>query len=158
MRKNIRHLTVIELWYITIAVKELAIARVLHAAKPTGKIVKALKQKCAKINFATHSRKVKIDRIAWAIAATSSRVPWRSDCLIQVMAAERWMRRLHFPTSFFLGVAKDPSGALRAHAWLRHGETIVAGSTGDGYMTLIEPKPNEETNKAWDSLEGRNFS
>lgn len=127
--------------YLIVATKELFVARLWHAIEPTSRIIESLHSsswhgipdRCEPPSGPD------LNRLTWALSAASARVPWRSDCLIQVMAANRWLRRYNIQPSFFLGVAKDADSALRAHAWLSHGATIVAGSRGDGYTTLIEP-------------------
>ena len=77
--------------------------------------------------------------MAWAIAAVARRVPWRSDCLVQVMAGDAWLRRCGLTGDFHLGVAKDPGGAFKAHAWLTYRGIVVAGGSGEGFENLIEP-------------------
>ena len=67
-------------------------------------------------------------RLSWAIGAAAARVPWRSDCLLQAMAADRWLRRCGMQPEFFLGVTKDAGGQLEAHAWLRCGDAMVTGA------------------------------
>lgn len=126
--------------YLVVAIKELFIARIRHAIEPAGKIVEALQRSSShEVTDSEHSSGLDLTRLAWALGAAAARVPWRSDCLIQVMAAERWLRRHQIPSSFFLGVAMDTNGALRAHAWLRHDATVVAGSSGEGFSILIGP-------------------
>lgn len=69
-----------------------------------------------------------LDRVSWAITATASRVPWRSDCLVQAMAARRWLEAHGLSSQLRLGVGKDETGAMRAHAWLLHdGHPITGG-------------------------------
>jgi hypothetical protein len=80
-----------------------------------------------------------LERVRWAIAAAAQRVPWRSDCLLQVMAADRLLRREGGDGEFHLGVAKAHDGSLRAHAWLTCGGMVVAGGSGDGFMALLKP-------------------
>jgi hypothetical protein len=137
--------------YLVVATKELFFARLRHAVEPTGRIVESLHRSSS--NGVRDSSEIEsgpnLTRLAWALGAASTRVPWRSDCLIQVMAADRWLRRHHIQSSFFLGVAKDAGGALRAHAWLRHGATIVAGASGDGYATLVEPHRSSGKDLLW---------
>ena len=49
----------------------------------------------------------------------------RWDCLLQAVAADRWLRRYGMQPKFFVGVQKDTRGQLEAHAWLRCGDVIV---------------------------------
>ena len=71
-------------------------------------------------------------KAAWAIEAAAAYVPWRSDCLIRVMAATLWLRRKGYRPVFHLGVAQEGQAPLKAHAWLSlHGEVIVGGTDED---------------------------
>lgn len=68
-----------------------------------------------------------IDRVAFAIPRAAARVPWRSDCLVQALAARRWLERRGIGSRLRIGVRKDQSASLAAHAWLRAGDRIVVG-------------------------------
>jgi len=63
------------------------------------------------------------------------RVPWRSDCLIQALAARRWLARAAAPSDVCIGVRKDEQG-FQAHAWLKVGERIVTGGDISSYAEL----------------------
>lgn len=72
-----------------------------------------------------------MELISWAIGTAAHRVPWRADCLIQAMAASRWLRQLQAPWQFHIGVRREPDGQLAAHAWLAVGRKIVTGHLDD---------------------------
>ncbi len=74
-------------------------------------------------------RRLDLDQVAWAITAVASRVPWRSDCLVQAMAARRWLSSHGLPSQLRLGVGRNEHGAMSAHAWLLHENTPVTGGT-----------------------------
>lgn len=63
-------------------------------------------------------------RVGWAVAAAARRVPWRSECLEQAVAAKVMLRRRGIDSTLYLGVARDP---FEAHAWLRVGTLHVTG-------------------------------
>jgi hypothetical protein len=127
--------------YLASAVKELLIARIQFATRPVGDILRKLRNEQLSSDGEVGSRTCKVDvgRLSWAIGAAAARVPWRSDCLLRVMAADRWLRRSKARPGFFLGVAKNSSGALEAHAWLRLGNLEVTGGSGTGFTALMEP-------------------
>ena len=129
---------------MAIAAKELLLARVRHATRPTGQIVRELRQRSLQNanNSACTACDIDIQRLSWAISVAAARVPWRSDCLIQAMAAVRWLRRHHLLADFHLGVAKDEQGGLKAHAWLCYGDLTVTGGQYDEFIRLIEPPAN----------------
>ena len=73
-----------------------------------------------------------IDRVAFAIPRAAARVPWRSTCLVQAIAARRWLASLGVGSQIRLGARKAGDGAIDAHAWLEaDGRVIVGGETGD---------------------------
>ena len=127
--------------YLFIAVKELMLARIRHAIFPISQILQALRRPSFEnVNSAVPpSADVDIQRLAWALGAASRRVPWRSDCLLQVMAADRWLRRHQIVPDFNLGVTKDEQGQLVAHAWLEYKGVTVTGGDTRTFQKLIEP-------------------
>jgi hypothetical protein len=69
-----------------------------------------------------------IRTIVWAVEAASRRIP-RATCLTQAIAAQLLLRCFGFGATFCIGVARQPDGAFRAHAWLeRQGRPILGGS------------------------------
>jgi hypothetical protein len=126
--------------YLSVAIKELAIARVRHATLPAGQIVRALERRdLTDVAGAPARGNLDIERLAWAIGAAAARVPWRADCLLAAMAADRWLRRHNRQPDFFLGASKDTAGKFSAHAWLHCDGMVVTGGSGAGYSRLIAP-------------------
>jgi hypothetical protein len=82
-----------------------------------------------------------LDRVAYTIPAIAMRVPWRSDCLVQALAARRWLSRAGIPSDVCLGVRKDEPD-FRAHAWLKVHERVVTGGDISGYAELPPAKIN----------------
>ena len=76
-----------------------------------------------------------LDRVSYAIGFMSARVPWRSDCLVQALAAHRWLQRASVSSDVCLGVRKDEQG-FKAHAWLKVGKRIVTGGDTSIYAEL----------------------
>ena len=68
-----------------------------------------------------------ISRVAFAVPIVAARVPWRADCLVQALAAQRWLRRKGIPTTLHVGVHKEIPAEFEAHAWLMQGGTIITG-------------------------------
>ena len=132
MRKIRRaaHLTLSDWRYLTIASVELFVARIRLSTVAAEKILRELQ---APLSALPQQRsplaKIDVERLSWAIAVAAQHVPWRSDCLVRVMAADRWLRRHHLRPDFYLGVAKDEQGVFAAHAWLRYGDLTVTGGT-----------------------------
>ena len=80
-----------------------------------------------------------VDRVAFAIPRVAARLPWRADCLVQALAAQRWLARQGVATRLTLGVPKDKRPQFEAHAWLSAGDRIVTGGNISGYVPLHRP-------------------
>jgi hypothetical protein len=77
-----------------------------------------------------------VQRISWAVPVAAARVPWRSDCFIQAMAARRWLTRNGVPTVLKIGVCKDPITGFEAHAWLIAEGQVVTGGDISRFVVL----------------------
>lgn len=143
MGKRLVELTAKDWRYLAIALSELAFARLRHACVPAGAIVADLKTRNGAAPRRFRSPQVDAQHLAWAIGAVAGRVPFRADCLLRVMAAERVLRRAGLATEFHLGVAKDGAD-LRAHTWLTCNGEIITGGDASAYTPLISC--NVETN------------
>lgn len=75
------------------------------------------------------------ERVRQAIARAARVVPWRSDCLVQALAARAWLEQLEVPTRLRLG-ARRGAAALRpdTHAWLLCGKLVVTGGSISGFQ------------------------
>jgi len=133
-------LTSADWWYLATATIELLAARIRLSAIAAEKILSELQAplsappRQAKRSLANSD----VERLSWAIAVAAQHVPWRSDCFIKTMAADRWLRRHDLRADFYLGVAKNEQGVFAAHAWLRYGDLTVTGGRYDQFSTLIE--------------------
>ena len=124
--------------YLATAVQELFLARIRHGAQPIGRILRELQE--AGVPYQGGAKgDVDLARLSWAVNAAAARVPWRSDCLVRVMAADRWLRRCQFRPDFYLGAGKNQVGEFEAHAWLHCNGIMVTGGHGEGFATLISP-------------------
>jgi hypothetical protein len=64
------------------------------------------------------------------------RVPWRSDCMVQAMAAQRWLASSNIPSTMTIGVRKDAPEGFGAHAWLQVGDAMVTGGDFSSYVAI----------------------
>ena len=74
-------------------------------------------------------------RVAYMVPIMGERMPWRSDCVVQALAARRWLARGGIASNVCIGVRKDARD-LQAHAWLKVGERIVTGGDVSTYAEL----------------------
>ena len=79
----------------------------------------------------------RIERLRWALTALGRRMPFRADCMIQVLAAERIMLGWGLRPRFFLGVERSAEDGFAAHVWLKLGDQIVTGGPVDGLTVMI---------------------
>jgi Transglutaminase-like superfamily len=78
-------------------------------------------------------------RIAWAISSVSRYVPG-ATCLTQALAAESLLRFYGYEPSLHIGVAKNSSRALEAHAWIDVQGTTIVGNVGVERFTPLKPR------------------
>lgn len=69
-------------------------------------------------------------------------VPWRSDCLVQALAAQHRLASRGIATEVVIGVDKTVQDGFLAHAWLRYGNQVVTGGVVDRYELLLETGDN----------------
>ena len=116
------------------AVSNLAWARrKLGSAAPND----LLQRQAASASAPTADQAELVKRVAIAIPRAASRVPWRSDCLVQALAAERWLAKKGVATVLCIGARKDEQSQFHAHAWLKAGDTIVTGGDIGAYAPLV---------------------
>ena len=66
------------------------------------------------------------DRVAWAVTVASRYLP-AVTCLTQALATQTLLSWYGHPTNLRIGVMKDESGQLQAHAWVESEGAIVIG-------------------------------
>ena len=106
------------LWY-------LAFARIRFGKSSSDEIFRSLPgRKCRTLR--RKPKNEELERMRWAIAAVAARVPWRADCLVQVLAADRWLSAFDVAAQAHVGV-RDHDGKLAAHSWLTADGVVVTG-------------------------------
>lgn len=116
--------------YLRRALWFLILSRLAFALLPTRRILDRLQRGVAEKRRPLDPVDPRL--VAWAVDAIAREVPWRSDCLIQAMAAALWLHRCGRQPRLHLGVRPSGQGSLEAHAWLSlDGKTII-GSTEAG--------------------------
>jgi hypothetical protein len=78
-----------------------------------------------------------IGRVSRAVRTMSRHTWWESQCLVMALAAMKMLRRRGIDSTLYLGTAKDESGRLIAHAWLRSGPYYLTGSEEMGIFTVV---------------------
>ena len=119
------------------AVWALLRARVVFARLPGGALIQRLSTEHA-ADVSQQANKDELLQISWAIGAAAGVLPWRTDCLIRCLAAERMLSRRAMSGQFHLGVAKEGENALSAHAWMTCEGVAIAGGDGFGFEPLLD--------------------
>lgn len=82
-----------------------------------------------------------VQRVAFAVPRMARYLPWRTDCLVQALAAQRWLRVWGIPCRLVLGVGTRPGtrqladgSGIGAHAWLLVQDICVIGGDVSDYV------------------------
>lgn len=78
--------------------------------------------------------------VAYIIPRVAARLPWRADCLIQALAAQRWLGRHGVASYITIGTGLDKDAQFRAHAWLNVGDLVITGGEISAYTPLLSPE------------------
>ena len=71
-----------------------------------------------------------------AVTKVCTHTPWQSQCLVQALTAKKLLNKRSLPCTLYMGVAKDESNQLIAHAWLRCGNVYVTGGHNKDRFTV----------------------
>ena len=77
-----------------------------------------------------------VESVAYIIPRVAVRLPWRADCLVQAIAAKRWLKTSGIGSIIHFGVPRESQRDFEAHAWLTVGEHVVTGGDISGYTPL----------------------
>lgn len=83
----------------------------------------------------------KLARISYVLPRLSDRLPWRSDCLVQAIAAQNWLAASNMYGEIRIGVENPKDAAFGAHAWLVYDECVVTGGDISRYSLLLSAAP-----------------
>lgn len=66
------------------------------------------------------------DAVRTAVERAGRRLPWRTVCIQQGLAAHWLLRRRRFASRLHYGILQEPA-LLKAHVWVTLGEKVVIG-------------------------------
>lgn len=93
-----------------------------------------------------------VELIRKAISRATNNMPWNTVCLPQAIAAKWMCQRRNIRSVMYLGVAKKTDAtsseqdlnamlskqiSIKAHAWLKVGDTIITGRVGHKKFTVL---------------------
>ena len=119
----------------------LGIASFAIAVLPFRRIAAAAARRVIASAAADDVRRREIARIRWAIGACARRLPWRTKCFEQGLAAQWMLGRRQIATTLHYGVARSEDRGLIAHVWLRSGSLDVVGCENSGDFSELARFP-----------------
>jgi len=119
---------------------ELALARYRLGAHPPKELLQRARQLGQPTQAPSPQANSIAARVAFAIPRVAARGPWRSDCFIQAMAAQRWLQRKGIASTLTIGTRKDQTKGFEAHAWLTCNNQIITGGDISSYVPLVTPE------------------
>lgn len=131
---------------LIIASEALLEARIIFARTPAKFLVARLKEPVGNTQSRAFDETAEdqLKRLEWALAAAANVLPWRTDCLIRCIAADKILRRRKLEPNFYLGVRNAPDEDFGAHAWIRCHGIPVAGGEGKEFEVLISPNQEND--------------
>ena len=88
-------------------------------------------------NVNGRSKNEMISLISRAIEQATTHLPWHPVCLPQAITAKLILRHHGIASTLYMGVNKERTGELSAHAWLSTGEFIVTGAANKQDFTVV---------------------
>lgn len=124
------------------AMAELALAnRRLRKSEARDLLTSSAKEGRRGAELSDHQRGL-VMRVAYVVPRVARRMPWRSDCLVQALAARRWLTGQNIPSTLHIGTRKTPGKGFEAHAWLGVADIIVTGwDIADFTQFAVFPPP-----------------
>lgn len=116
----------------------LAWARMLKL-RSFSKVAPSLGQEMVETTFdIDRSNKKFLAQISQTIQMVSHYTFFESECLVQAIAAMKMLERRQIESTLYLGTAKDETGEMIAHAWLRSGPFYITGNAGMEKFTVVK--------------------
>ncbi|MEY8120410.1 lasso peptide biosynthesis B2 protein [Falsihalocynthiibacter sp. BN13B15] len=129
---------------LIISAEALFEARIIFANQPAKTLLARLKKPVSGFPEESGARDQAVDdqlvRLEWALSVAARILPWRTDCLIRCIAADKILRRRNLEPHFYLGVTQQTDTGFGAHAWIRCRGISVAGGEGKEFEVLIGPE------------------
>ncbi|MCP3029176.1 lasso peptide biosynthesis B2 protein [Halobacillus sp. A5] len=76
-------------------------------------------------------------KISQSIQIVSRYTFWESQCMVKAIAAMKMLERRQLSSTLYFGTARDESGEMIAHAWLRCGPYYITGAEGMEKFTVV---------------------
>ncbi|WP_226667516.1 lasso peptide biosynthesis B2 protein [Metabacillus litoralis] len=114
----------------------LGVGRYLKSV-PFSKLATMLGEHMKETTYDLKADKQILRNISQSIKIMSPYTFWESQCLVQAIAAMKMLEKRNIECTLYLGTAKEESGELIAHAWLRSGSLFITGFEGKDKFTVV---------------------
>jgi hypothetical protein len=136
--KQFWQLPIIEKWLLIEASFFLVIARLTIQLIPFKYLAPFLgKNKALSNTLLNQYDQEMIGLVGHSIQRATNNLPWHTVCLPRAMAAKFMLRRRKIGSVLYLGVNKNESSELGAHAWTKAGNQILTGEEDIQNFTVI---------------------
>lgn len=78
-----------------------------------------------------------LKHVGHAIQIMSNHTIWESKCLVKAIAGMKMLEKRQIESTLYLGIARDETGKMIAHAWLRSGPIFITGKEGMERFTVV---------------------
>ena len=116
-------------WLFVEAFVMLGWARILKMI-PFSRIAPTLGDHMEETDMNQIENKIMLKHVSEAIHIMSKYTIWESQCLVKAIAGMKMLQRRQIESTLYLGTARDDTGQMIAHAWLRSGPFYISGSEG----------------------------
>lgn len=80
---------------------------------------------------------VSVEFIVWAVAVAGRYAPWGAKCLARALTTQLLLNRYGYRHNLHIGVAKNDSQMLEAHAWIEYQGKVIVG--GVSHLSRFKP-------------------
>jgi hypothetical protein len=115
----------------------LAVAALKVAVLPFSRIAAAAGGRIAQPRMNDEELSLHVAGIRWAVTACARRLPWRTKCFEQGLAAHWMLTRRRYGATLHYGVRQRPQGGLEAHVWVRSAGIDVVGCETSSTFRLL---------------------
>jgi len=120
------------------ATLSLALARIVMLIAPFRWIARRMGEQTSPMKTTDPGeRSEQILHLAKILQAVARNVPWKTNCLVQSIAAATMLRRRKMEGAVYFGARTDESGKFEAHAWVCCGEILVTGDHDEEMYTEL---------------------
>ncbi len=72
-----------------------------------------------------------------ALRRLKRRLPWKVKCFEEAITIKKVLKSYGIESTLYLGVKKEGEQNLKAHAWLKAGDKVVAGEKGHKAFSIV---------------------